>query len=118
MKRTLFSLVFIFSLLSVSFGSNATIVNVSDKTEKLTVTQRVKIMTKHLQLTTEEQTKMTHILKSTQQSKETIKASADSEKDKALKVDKIKEAQKANIKKLLGKSRYEKYKALKKKDVF
>ena len=118
MKRTLFSLLFISSLLSASIGSNITLTNQSDKTEKLTVAERVKIMTKYLQLTVDEQGRMTQILRSTQKAKETIKASAVSEKAKETKVDKIKETQKANIKRLLGKQRYEIYKDLKKKDVF
>lgn len=87
------------------------------KQAKLTVDQRVKIMTKSLKLTPAEALQVEQILSSTQADKAKIKASKVSEKKKEQQVEYIKDLQKAKLKKVLGKDRYKKYKEMKEEDV-
>ena len=87
------------------------------KQGKLTIDQRVKIMTKTLKLTSAEAVQVEQILSSTQLEKAKIKASKVSEKKKAEQVEYIKDVQKAKLKKVLGKDRYKKYKEMKESDV-
>ena len=87
------------------------------KQGKLTIDQRVKIMTKTLKLTSAEAVQVEQILSSTQLEKAKIKASKVSEKKKAEQVEFIKDVQKAKLKKVLGKDRYKKYKEMKESDV-
>lgn len=87
------------------------------KQGKLTIDQRVKIMTKSLKLTPAEAVQVEQILSSTQLEKAKIKASKVSEKKKAEQVEYIKDVQKAKLKKVLGKERYKKYKEMKESDV-
>lgn len=87
------------------------------KQGKLTIDQRVKIMTKTLKLTSAEAVQVEQILSSTQLEKAKIKASKVSEKKKAEQVEYIKDVQKAKLKKVLGKERYKKYKEMKESDV-
>lgn len=87
------------------------------KQGKLTIDQRVKIMTKSLKLTPAEAGQVEQILSSTQLEKAKIKASKVSEKKKAEQVEYIKDVQKAKLKKVLGKERYKKYKEMKESDV-
>lgn len=87
------------------------------KQAKLTVDQRVKIMTKSLKLTPAEALQVEQILTSTQADKAKIKASKVSEKKKDQQVEYIKDLQKAKLKKVLGKDRYKKYKEMKEEDV-
>lgn len=87
------------------------------KQGKLTIDQRVKIMTKSLKLTPAEAVQVEQILSSTQLEKAKIKASKVSEKKKAEQVEYIKDVQKAKLKKVLGKDRYKKYKEMKESDV-
>lgn len=87
------------------------------KQGKLTIDQRVKIMTKSLKLTPAEAVQVEQILSSTQLEKSKIKASKVSEKKKAEQVEYIKDVQKAKLKKVLGKERYKKYKEMKESDV-
>ena len=87
------------------------------KQGKLTIDQRVKIMTKTLKLTPAEAVQVEQILSSTQLEKAKIKASKVSEKKKAEQVEFIKDVQKAKLKKVLGKDRYKKYKEMKESDV-
>ena len=87
------------------------------KQGKLTIDQRVKIMTKSLKLTPAEAVQVEQILSSTQLEKAKIKASKVSEKKKAEQVEYIKDVQKAKFKKVLGKDRYKKYKEMKESDV-
>lgn len=87
------------------------------KQGKLSIDQRVKIMTKTLKLTSAEAVQVEQILSSTQLEKAKIKASKVSEKKKAEQVEFIKDVQKAKLKKVLGKDRYKKYKEMKESDV-
>ena len=87
------------------------------KQGKLSIDQRVKIMTKTLKLTSAEAVQVEQILSSTQLEKAKIKASKVSEKKKAEQVEYIKDVQKAKLKKVLGKDRYKKYKEMKESDV-
>ena len=87
------------------------------KQGKLTIDQRVKIMTKSLKLTPAEAVQVEQILSSTQLEKAKIKASKVSEKKKAEQVEYIKDVQKAKLKKVLSKDRYKKYKEMKESDV-
>lgn len=87
------------------------------KQGKLSIDQRVKIMTKTLKLTSAEAVQVEQILSSTQLEKAKIKASKVSEKKKAEQVEYIKDVQKAKLKKVLGKERYKKYKEMKESDV-
>ena len=87
------------------------------KQGKLSIDQRVKIMTKTLKLTSAEAVQVEQILSSTQLEKTKIKASKVSEKKKAEQVEYIKDVQKAKLKKVLGKDRYKKYKEMKESDV-
>ncbi len=87
------------------------------KQGKLSIDQRVKIMTKTLKLTPAEAVQVEQILSSTQLEKAKIKASKVSEKKKAEQVEYIKDVQKAKLKKVLGKDRYKKYKEMKESDV-
>ena len=87
------------------------------KQGKLSIDQRVKIMTKTLKLTPAEAVQVEQILSSTQLEKAKIKASKVSEKKKAEQVEYIKDVQKAKLKKVLGKERYKKYKEMKEADV-
>ena len=87
------------------------------KQGKLSIDQRVKIMTKTLKLTSAEAVQVEQILSSTQLEKAKIKASKVSEKKKAEQVEFIKDVQKAKLKKVLGKERYKKYKEMKESDV-
>lgn len=117
MKRTILVVLLVFGLVVASFATLGVAAELSVQKEKLTVEQKVKIMVKELQLTSAEQIQMTKIMNDMQKAKGLIKAAKISDKAKATKVEEIKEIQKKNIKKLLGKERYEKYKELKKKDV-
>lgn len=87
------------------------------KQGKLSIDQRVKIMTKTLKLTSAEAVQVEQILSSTQLEKAKIKASKVSEKKKTEQVEYIKDVQKAKLKKVLGKERYKKYKEMKESDV-
>lgn len=87
------------------------------KQGKLSIDQRVKIMTKTLKLTPTEAVQVEQILSSTQLEKAKIKASKVSEKKKAEQVEYIKDVQKAKLKKVLGKDRYKKYKEMEESDV-
>ena len=87
------------------------------KQGKLSIDQRVKIMTKTLKLTSAEAVQVEQILSSTQLEKAKIKASKVSEKKKAEQVEYIKDVQKAKLKKVLGRDRYKKYKEMKESDV-
>ena len=87
------------------------------KQGKLSIDQRVKIMTKTLKLTSAEAVQVEQILSSTQLEKAKIKASKVSEKKKAEQVEYIKDVQKAKLKKVLGKDRYKKYKEMKESGV-
>lgn len=87
------------------------------KEQKLTVDQKVKIMTKQLTLTANEQAQVKAVLKYTQEEKEKVKAASYSKEVKEEKIEALKDIQKAKLKKILGKARYEKYKKLKDKDI-
>lgn len=87
------------------------------KEQKMTVDQRVKLMTKYLSLTASEQAQVRAVLKYTQVEKEKVKAAGYSKEIKEEKIDALKDAQKAKLKKILGKARYEEYKKLKDKDI-
>ena len=87
------------------------------KETKLTIDERVQVMTKELQLTTAEQAQIKGVLTQTQQEKDKIKALNLKKKVEKEKVEKIKDIQKAKFKKILGSKRYEKYRQLKKDDV-
>lgn len=87
------------------------------KEQKLTVDQKVKIMTKQLSLTASEQAQVRAVLKYTQEEKEKVKAASYSKEVKDEKIEALKDVQKAKLKKILGKARYGKYKKLKDKDI-
>ena len=99
------------------FAQNKAKTTQTTKQGKLTIDQRVKIMTKTLKLTPAEAVQVEQILSSTQLEKAKIKASKVSEKKKAEQVEYIKDVQKAKLKKVLGKDRYKKYKEMKESDV-
>lgn len=91
---------------------------VSEKKEtKLTMDQRLKLMTKELDLTANEQEEVSKVLTGTQLGKEKIKALNLSKKDEKARIEKIKDLQKAKLKKILGAKRFAKYQKLKKEDV-
>ncbi|NCB68741.1 MAG: hypothetical protein EOM47_07835 [Bacteroidia bacterium] len=100
-----------------TFGQNKTKTTQTTKQGKLTIDQRVKIMTKALKLTPAEAVQVEQILSSTQLEKAKIKASKISESKKEEQIEYIKDVQKAKLKKLLGKERYKKYKDMKESDV-
>jgi hypothetical protein len=85
---------------------------------KLTVQQRVNIMTRELNLTTQEQTEVFNVLNETQLNKEKIKAQNLKKKEEKATINKIKDVQKTKLKKILGAKRFIKYQKLKKEDVF
>ncbi len=87
------------------------------KESKLTLTERIQIMTKELQLTSEEQILVKQILTTTQQEKDKIKSQNLKKKDEKEKIEKIKDLQKVKLKKVLGAKRFNKYLQLKKDDV-
>ena len=100
-----------------TFGQNKAKTTQTTKQGKLTIDQRVKIMTKALKLTPAEAVQVEQILSSTQLEKAKIKASKISESKKEEQIEYIKDVQKAKLKKLLGKERYKKYKDMKESDV-
>ena len=102
---------------SHTFGQNKAKTTQTTKQGKLTIDQRVKIMTKALKLTPAEAVQVEQILSSTQLEKAKIKASKISESKKEEQIEYIKDVQKAKLKKLLGKERYKKYKDMKESDV-
>ncbi len=89
-----------------------------NKETKLTVQQRLTLMTRELNLTTEEQSEVRIILSGTQFNKEKIKALNLPKKEEKARINKIKDIQKAKLRKILGTKRYAKYQKLKKEDVF
>ena len=99
------------------FAQNKAKTTQTTKQGKLSIDQRVKIMTKTLKLTSAEAVQVEQILSSTQLEKAKIKASKVAEKKKAEQVEFIKDVQKAKLKKVLGKDRYKKYKEMKESDV-
>ncbi|MDD3489538.1 MAG: hypothetical protein PHR62_06625 [Paludibacter sp.] len=121
-KSSFFWLTLIVSALSLfpaphTFGQNKAKTTQTTKQGKLTIDQRVKIMTKALKLTPAEAVQVEQILSSTQLEKAKIKASKISESKKEEQIEYIKDVQKAKLKKLLGKDRYKKYKEMKEEDV-
>lgn len=110
------SLLFAFPVSQISAQNKAKTTQTT-KQGKLSIDQRVKIMTKTLKLTSAEAVQVEQILSSTQLEKAKIKASKVSEKKKAEQVEYIKDVQKAKLKKVLGKERYKKYKEMKESDV-
>ncbi|MBN2766825.1 MAG: hypothetical protein JXR27_10675 [Paludibacteraceae bacterium] len=110
------SVLLAFPVLQISAQNKAKTTQTT-KQGKLTIDQRVKIMTKTLKLTSAEAVQVEQILSSTQLEKAKIKASKVSEKKKAEQVEYIKDVQKAKLKKVLGKDRYKKYKEMKESDV-
>jgi len=110
------SVLLAFPVSQISAQSKAKTIQTT-KQGKLSIDQRVKIMTKSLKLTPAEAVQVEQILSSTQLEKSKIKASKVSEKKKAEQVEYIKDVQKAKLKKVLGKERYKKYKEMKESDV-
>jgi len=109
------SLFFIYQIAAQSITSSSEKKSASE--QKLTVDERVSVMTKKLNLTPAEQQQGRDVMKSTQQKKEELKTSNFSKKAKKAKIDALKDSQKTKLKKILGKTRYDKYKKLKSKDV-
>jgi hypothetical protein len=114
--------IFLSLILSLNFTGSAqkkqsTTTKNEVKDQKMTVDQRVKIMVRYLALTPSEQAQVRAVLKYTQEEKEKVKAAGYSKEIKEEKIDALKDAQKAKLKKILGKVRYEKYKKLKDKDI-
>lgn len=97
-------------------SGNKTTVSSGNET-KQTVNEKVKIMTKELQLTESEQTQIRAIMNSYQQEKEKVKNQNLSKKEEKKKIEALKEIQKAKIKKVLGVKRFAKYAEMKKKDI-
>ena len=97
-------------------SGNKTTVSSGNET-KQTVNEKVKIMTKELQLTESEQTQIRAIMNSYQQEKEKVKNQNLSKKEEKKKIEALKEIQKAKIKKILGVKRFAKYAEMKKKDI-
>ncbi len=103
-------------VLSQKVNGNKTAVS-STNESKLSVNEKVKIMTKELQLTESEQTQIRAIMNSYQQEKEKVKNQNLSKKEEKKKIEALKEIQKAKIKKILGAKRFAKYAEMKKKDI-
>ncbi len=117
--RLIISIIIIkFTLLtSATTPANYTDKKVKKET-KLTIEQRLSLMTRELSLTTDEQTQIRNILKHTQLEKEKIKALNFTKKDEKARIEKIKNLQKLKLKSVLGSKRFSRYQKLKKEDVF
>ena len=110
------SFVLLFTVSAQKNSGNKTTVSSGNET-KQTVNEKVKIMTKELQLTESEQAQIRAIMNSYQQEKEKVKNQNLSKKEEKKKIEALKEIQKAKIKKVLGVKRFAKYAEMKKKDI-
>ncbi len=79
--------------------------------------EKVKTLSNHVRLTEKEQKQITDVMNHTQIQKDKIKKAGFDKKTEEKKIKAVKENQKKQIKKILGKERYDKYKELKKKDI-
>jgi hypothetical protein len=87
------------------------------KEVKLTIEQKIDILTKELNLNKQEQLAAKKILVDTQNYKKKIKDLDLPKKEEKKKIETIKDNQKNKLKRLLGSNRYAKYTQLKKKNV-
>lgn len=117
-KTYILLLTLLFALQMSAFVQKEGKLNAPKKETKLTVQQRVNIMTRELNLTQEEQTEVFNVLNETQLGKEKIKALHLKKKEEKARINKIKDIQKAKLKKILGAKRFIIYQKLKKEDVF
>lgn len=83
---------------------------------KLSVDDKLKVLSSELKLTEKEKSQIKNTLTNYQNKKEKIKAMNLPKKEENNRVDKLKEVQKKDLRKILGDKRYEQYKELKKKD--